>query len=64
LVAMEYVLDQRGNAEHEAAIALAARFGYQVHLIDDKGEIYVDEDWREKMNQLGLKSVNVVLKKG
>ncbi len=64
LVAMEYVLDQRGNAEHEAAIKFAGSLGYQVHLIDDNGEIFVNDDWREKINRLGLKSVNVVLKKG
>jgi FkbM family methyltransferase len=64
LVAMEYVLDTRGNAEHEAAIAFAGKLGYAVYLIDELGEIYVDAIWKEKMKKSGLKSVNIVLKKG
>jgi len=63
VIAMEYLVDKRGNQAHKKAIDLLKTYGYQIHFIDNQGAlIRLDKNSIEAVfKSKNIESDNIVL---
>ena len=58
---MEYLTGGSQNNAHQEAVSFAESIGYQIFIINEKGEIERCEDVETAINAKGLDSDNIVL---
>lgn len=63
VVVMEYLLSNSQNEAHRQAVAFAQAIGYQIFRIKKSGELEPCMDVEVAMEELGLDSDNIVLRK-